>query len=90
MGPHNIQKCYDVTKETLLRVFDDLLKHKVDLKGICLKPNMIVDGSAASKKSAPQEIAEMTVSCFMDCVPRKYLELYFYLAVNQKLKQLKI
>ena len=70
-GSHNIQKCYDVTKETLLRVFDELLKHKVDLKGICLKPNMIVDGSAASKKSAPQEIAEMTVSCFMDCVPKE-------------------
>jgi fructose-bisphosphate aldolase class I len=70
-GSHDIQKCYDVTKETLLKVFDDLSFHNVDLKGICLKPNMVIDGSENSEKSSPKEIAEMTVSCFKECVPEE-------------------
>ena len=70
-GSHNIQKCYDVTKETLLKVFDDLPTHNVDLKGICLKPNMVIDGSETTKKSSPKEIAEMTVSCFKESVPEE-------------------
>ena len=70
-GSHNIQKCYDVTKETLLKVFDDLTAHNVDLKGICLKPNMVIDGSETTKKSSPKEIAEMTVSCFKESVPEE-------------------
>ena len=70
-GPHDIQKCYDATKETLLKVFDDLSFHNVDLKGICLKPNMVIDGSENSEKSSPKEIAEMTVSCFKECVPEE-------------------
>ena len=68
-GSHDIQKCYDVTKETLLKVFDDLIAHKVDLKGICLKPNMIIGGTKASNKSSSKEIAEMTVRCFKESVP---------------------
>ena len=70
-GSHDIQKCYDATKETLLKVFDDLSFHNVDLKGICLKPNMVIDGSENSEKSSPKEIAEMTISCFKECVPEE-------------------
>ena len=68
-GSHNIQKCYDVTKETLLRVFDELLKHKVDLKGICLKPNMIVPGFKSPKKVISEEIAKKTLDCLKKNVP---------------------
>jgi fructose-bisphosphate aldolase class I len=70
-GSHDIQKCYDVTKETLLKVFDDLIAHKVDLKGICLKPNMIISGSENSQQSTAKEIAQMTVDCFKECVPEE-------------------
>ena len=70
-GSHSIQKCYDVTKKTLLKVFDNLLLHNVDLKGICLKPNMIIGGSENSQRSTSKEIAQMTVDCFKECVPEE-------------------
>lgn len=70
-GSHSIQKCYDVTKKTLLKVFDNLLLHNVDLKGICLKPNMIIGGSENSHRSTSKEIAQMTVDCFKECVPEE-------------------
>ena len=70
-GSHSIQKCYDVTKKTLLKVFDNLLLHNVDLKGICLKPNMIISGSENSQRSTSKEIAQMTVDCFKECVPEE-------------------
>ena len=70
-GSHSIQKCYDVTKKTLLKVFDSLLLHNVDLKGICLKPNMIIGGSENSQRSTSKEIAQMTVDCFKECVPEE-------------------
>ena len=70
-GSHSIQKCYDVTKKTLLKVFDNLLLHNVDLKGICLKPNMIIGGSENSQRSTSKEIAQMTIDCFKECVPEE-------------------
>ena len=68
-GSHTIEKCYEVTKKTLEKVFDDLYKHKVDLKGICLKPNMVIDGKESLRKSSPEEIAQMTINCFKETVP---------------------
>ena len=56
-GSHSIERCYEVTKNTLAKVFNDLVEHKVDLTGICLKPNMVIDGKDSSKKSSPEEIA---------------------------------
>ena len=40
-GSHTIERCYEVTKDTLTKVFEELIKHKVDLKGICLKPCLL-------------------------------------------------
>ena len=63
-GSHTIERCYEVTKNTLTKVFEELIKHKVDLNGICLKPNMVIDGKECSKKSSSKEIAKMTINCF--------------------------
>ena len=68
-GSHTIERCYEVTKDTLTKVFEELIKHKVDLKGICLKPNMVIDGKEYSKKSSSEEIAKMTIDCFKETVP---------------------
>ena len=68
-GYHTIERCYEVTKDTLTKVFEELIKHKVDLKGICLKPNMVIDGKEYSKKSSSEEIAKMTINCFKETVP---------------------
>tara|TARA_B100001250_G_scaffold414270_1_gene451629 strand:- start:1690 stop:2697 length:1008 start_codon:yes stop_codon:yes gene_type:complete len=68
-GNHTIGKCYDVTKKTLEVVFKELSDHGVNLKGICLKPNMIIDGSLQTEKSSKISIAEKTIECFKDTVP---------------------
>ena len=70
-GSHSIENCYDVTKKTLDTVFKKLTSHGVNLKGICLKPNMVIDGSLCQKKSAPAIIAEKTISCFRETVPEE-------------------
>ena len=68
-GDHDINRCSEVTKLTLDRVFKELVAHGVDLKGICLKPNMVINGSLSKTKSSPEEIASKTTSCFQEVVP---------------------
>ena len=68
-GAHTIDRCYEVTKKTLEVVFSELVAHGVNLKGICLKPNMVIDGTLVTDKSSPKTIAEKTISCFKEVVP---------------------
>ena len=68
-GAHTIDRCYEVTKKTLEVVFSELVAHGVNLKGICLKPNMVIDGTLVTNKSSPKTIAEKTISCFKEVVP---------------------
>ena len=68
-GAHTIDRCYEVTKRTLEVVFSELVAHGVNLKGICLKPNMVIDGTLVTDKSSPKTIAEKTISCFKEVVP---------------------
>ena len=44
-GEHSAQECYKKTSEVIKKCFEELILHKVDLKGIILKPNMILDGN---------------------------------------------
>ena len=68
-GAHTIDRCYEVTKRTLEVVFSELVAHGVNLKGICLKPNMVIDGTLVTDKSSPKTIADKTISCFKEVVP---------------------
>ena len=58
-------------KKTLGKVFEELLNHGVNLKGICLKPNMVIDGSQYSEKASKEEIAKKTIACFKEVVPEE-------------------
>ena len=68
-GSHDIDKCYQVTTDVLNECFNELANHRVNLKGIVLKPNMIIPGSESSKKSNNQEIAKKTLDCLKKNVP---------------------
>mgnify|MGYP000655903653 FL=1 len=52
-GSHNIDKCYQVTTAVLNECYNELEIHKVDLKGIILKPNMILAGNKSKDKIYP-------------------------------------
>ena len=68
-GDHSIERCYEATRATLLEVFDQLLRQRVDLRGMLLKPNMVLSGSECPERAPPEEVAEMTLTCFKVAVP---------------------
>ncbi|RDH78562.1 fructose-bisphosphate aldolase class I [Mycolicibacterium moriokaense] len=60
-GTHNRGVCRDVTAEVHTAVRTELALLNVDLAGIVLKPNMVVEGDGYGRPSTPTEIAEITV-----------------------------
>tara|TARA_B110000438_G_scaffold295329_1_gene338169 strand:- start:359 stop:1366 length:1008 start_codon:yes stop_codon:yes gene_type:complete len=70
-GKHNINKCYEVTSKVLNECFKELKLHNVNLKGIILKPNMILPGNESKGKSSASEIAKMTLKCLKENVPNE-------------------
>jgi len=68
-GNHSANDCYKKTSEVIKKCFDELELNKVDLKGIILKPNMILPGSSCKQKTSREEIAKLTVNCLKDSVP---------------------
>ena len=70
-GSHSIEDCYSITKATLSKVFERLRYHEVNLKGMVLKPNMVVPGKDYQNgRSSPEVIAELTVKALLATVPR--------------------
>ena len=68
-GNHSADDCYEKTSIVLKKCFDELELHKIDLKGIILKPNMILPGSKSTKKISNEEIAKLTTKCLKENVP---------------------
>ena len=68
-GDHSINSCYEATNKTLSEVFNQLNKHKVNLSGILLKPNMVLSGKESSDRANKNQVAEMTLKCFKDTIP---------------------
>ncbi len=68
-GEHSAQECYEKTSEVIKKCFDELILHKVDLKGIILKPNMILDGNKSRNKISNEEVAKLTLKCLKNSVP---------------------
>ena len=68
-GSHSADICFDKTSEVIKKCFEELEIHKVDLKGVILKPNMILPGSNSEKKISNEEIAKLTVKCLNESVP---------------------
>tara|TARA_B100001250_G_scaffold31268_1_gene25630 strand:- start:640 stop:1650 length:1011 start_codon:yes stop_codon:yes gene_type:complete len=68
-GDHNAKDCLGKTIEVLKKCFEELELHKVDLKGIILKPNMILPGSNCKDKISNHEIAKLTIKCLKESVP---------------------
>tara|TARA_B100001996_G_scaffold334732_1_gene285015 strand:- start:59 stop:532 length:474 start_codon:yes stop_codon:yes gene_type:complete len=68
-GNHSAQDCFNKTSEVIKKCFDELIFQKIDLKGILLKPNMILPGSNSNQKITSDEIAELTIKCLINSVP---------------------
>ena len=68
-GDHSAKDCYEKTSEVIKKCFEELILHKVDLKGIILKPNMILAGNKSKDKISNEEIAKLTLKCLKNSVP---------------------
>ena len=68
-GDHSAKECYEKTSEIIKKCFEELILHKVDLKGIILKPNMILAGDKCKNKISNEEVAKLTLKCLKDSVP---------------------
>ena len=68
-GNHEAKTCLKKTTEVIKKCFDELILQKVDLKGIILKPNMILPGTESQEKINAEEIAYLTLKCLMESVP---------------------
>ena len=68
-GDHSAKDCYQKTSEVIEKCFEELISHKVDLKGIILKPNMILPGNKSKEKISKEEIAKLTLDCLKNSVP---------------------
>src|SRR5436309_1302702 len=53
-GDHTIDRHYDATRRTLVAVFEQLFRHRVDFEGTLLKTNMVLSGKDASERAGVQ------------------------------------
>tara|TARA_B100001250_G_scaffold343922_1_gene312753 strand:- start:2948 stop:3955 length:1008 start_codon:yes stop_codon:yes gene_type:complete len=70
-GNHSSKTCFEKTNVVIKKCFEELILHKVDLKGVILKPNMILPGSSSDEKIDSETIAELTLKCLQDSVPNE-------------------
>ena len=70
-GEHTAKECSEKTCEVIKKCFEELIFHKVDLKGIILKPNMILPGNKSKDKVSSDEVAKLTLECLKNSVPKE-------------------
>ena len=76
-GSHNSKTCLDKTSEVIKKCFEELIIQKVDLKGVILKPNMILPGTTSKEKINSEKIAELTLKCLIENVPNEVTGIAF-------------
>ena len=68
-GTHTLERCYEVTAETLEAVFKELRLAGLDLSGMLLKPNMITPGIHSTEEPGVDVVAQRTIDCLRATVP---------------------
>jgi fructose-bisphosphate aldolase, class I len=68
-GSHTIERCQEVTEQTLKITFSELFEQRVYLEGMILKPSMVVSGKDNPKQASVEEVAERTIRCLKRTVP---------------------
>jgi len=68
-GEHSAEDCLNKTSEVIKKCFEELLLYKIDLKGIILKPNMILAGNKSKIKISKEEVSSKTLQCLKRSVP---------------------
>jgi fructose-bisphosphate aldolase class I len=70
-GNHSAEDCLAKTSEVIQKCFDELIINKIDLKGVILKPNMILAGDKSQNKISKEEVMSKTLECLKKSVPNE-------------------
>ena len=70
-GDHSANDCLTKTSEVIQKCFEELIIHKIDLKGLILKPNMILAGNKSKNKISNEEVSSKTLECLKKSVPNE-------------------
>src|SRR3989344_4974671 len=76
-GEHSIERCNEVTEETLEETFEELKEAGVALEGTILKTSMVIAGKKAAKQSSVDEVADATVRVLTAKVPKELAGIVF-------------
>lgn len=68
-GDNDIDRCFEITQKTLHIVFEVLIKQRIYLEGIILKPNMVLPGLKSATRVDADRVADETIKCLLRCVP---------------------
>jgi fructose-bisphosphate aldolase class I len=66
---HDLDTCYAATEKTLREVFKELELANVNLRGIVLKPSMVIAAKNSPTQASAKEVAEKTVQLLKAVVP---------------------
>ena len=68
-GTHSLEKCFQVTDETLHAVFHQLYMQGVAYDQMILKPSMVIPGKDSGETASVDAVAEATIRCLLKNVP---------------------
>jgi len=68
-GTHTLARSFAVTGRVLQAVYTELHDQRIDLRGMLLKPNMVLSGYEASDRAGVGEVADATLECLYRHVP---------------------
>lgn len=68
-GDHDIDACARVSEWVLEKVFSELVRHRVLLEGMILKPSMVTAGDFCPNQADVETVARTTVRIFNRTVP---------------------
>jgi len=68
-GNHSLERCAEVSLETLHTLFNALYHQNILLEGMILKPNMVISGLDSPVQASIEDVAQSTLECLRRNVP---------------------
>ncbi len=68
-GSHSLERCFDVTENTLHALFDELHRQRVRAEHLVLKASMVIAGKDCLQQARVEQVADATVRCLKRTVP---------------------
>jgi fructose-bisphosphate aldolase class I len=68
-GNHTLERCFEVTENTLLALFHALYQQRVRVEHTILKASMVIAGKDCPQQASVQQVAAATIRCLKRTVP---------------------